>query len=107
MNKIRRNDTVLVMTGKDRGKTGVVRQVLPRKERLIVDGINMIRKHQRPTQTAGVPAPGGILVREAPMAISNVMVVCKECAKATRTGLRVRQDGIKVRICKRCGADID
>ena len=107
MRKVRRNDTVLVITGKDRGKTGVVRQVLPRKERLIVEGINMIKKHQRPTQQAGVPAPGGILTREAPLAVSNVMVICKECSKATRTGLRVRADGIKVRVCKRCGADID
>jgi large subunit ribosomal protein L24 len=107
MKKIRRNDTVLVTTGKDRGKTGVVRQVLPKRQRVVVDGINMIRKHQRPTQQAGVPAPGGIVSREAPLAISNVMVVCKECQKATRTGLRVRPDGVKVRVCKRCGVDID
>ena len=107
MASIRRNDTVLVITGKDRGKTGVVRQVMPRKSRLVVEGINMIKKHQRPTQAGGVPAPGGIMAREAPLSASNVMVVCKECGKATRTGVRVRQDGIKVRTCKRCGADID
>jgi large subunit ribosomal protein L24 len=107
MRKVRRNDTVLVISGKDRGKTGVVRQVDPRKDRLVVEGINLIKKHQRPTQQGGVPAPGGIVVREAPLHASNVMLVCKECGKATRTGLRLRQDGVKVRICKRCGADID
>jgi large subunit ribosomal protein L24 len=107
MKAIRRNDTVLVIAGKDRGKTGVVRSVLPKKDRLVVDGVNMIKKHQRPTQQAGVPAPGGIIVREAPLHASNVMVICKECNKATRTGARIRQDGVKVRVCKRCGADID
>ena len=107
MNKVRRNDTVMVITGKDRGKTGLVRQVLTKKNRLIVEGLNMIKKHQRPTQQAGVPAPGGIVVREAPVHASNVMLICKECGKATRTGLRVRPDGVKVRVCKKCGADVD
>jgi large subunit ribosomal protein L24 len=107
MNSIRRNDTVMVIAGKDRGKTGVVRTVFPRDKRVVVEGINMIKKHQRPTQQAGVMAPGGILAREAPLDWSNVMVVCKECGKATRTGLRVRSDGVKVRVCKQCGADID
>jgi large subunit ribosomal protein L24 len=107
MNKVRRNDTVLVITGKDRGKTGVVRQVFPRQSKLVVEGLNLIKKHQRPTQTGGVPAPGGILSREAPLHASNVMLVCKECNKATRTGLRIRQDGVKVRVCKHCGADVD
>ena len=107
MSSIRRNDTVLVIAGKDRGKTGVVRQVIPKKTRAIVDGVNMMKKHQRPTQTAGVPAPGGIVTREAPIHASNLMVVCKECSKPTRIGHRFRQDGVKVRVCKRCGADID
>jgi large subunit ribosomal protein L24 len=107
MQKVRRNDTVLVITGKDRGKTGTVRQVLPRKGRLIVDGVNIVKKHQRPTQQGGVPVPGGIVAKEAPLQASNVMVVCKECNRPARTSLRVRPDGVKVRVCKRCGADID
>jgi large subunit ribosomal protein L24 len=107
MRKVRRNDTVLVLTGKDRGKTGVVRQVLPKYDRLIVDGVNMIKKHQRPTQTGGTMMPGGIVTRENPLHVSNVMVVCKECGKPTRSHIRVRADGAKVRVCKRCGADID
>jgi large subunit ribosomal protein L24 len=107
MNKIRRNDNVLVLTGKDRGKQGQVRSVLTKKNRVIVDGVNMIKKHQRPSQQAGVAVPGGIVTREGSIATSNVMVVCKSCSKATRTGVRIRQDGVKVRVCKRCGADID
>ena len=107
MSSIRRNDTVLVIAGKDRGKTGVVRQVIPKKTRAIVDGVNMMKKHQRPTQTGGVPAPGGIVTRESPIHASNLMLVCKECSKPTRIGHRFRQDGVKVRVCKRCGADID
>ena len=107
MKKIRSRDTVLVIAGKDRGKQGVVRQVLPKKGRVVVEGINMIKKHQRPTQSGGVPAPGGIITREGPLSASNVMLVCKECNKATRTGVRIRQDGVKTRVCKRCGADVD
>ena len=107
MNAVRRNDTVMVITGKDRGKTGTVRSVLTKKNRLVVEGVNMVKKHQRPTQAAGVPVPGGIVVREAPLSASNVMVVCRSCGKATRTGRRIRPDGVKVRVCKNCGADID
>ena len=107
MSGIRRADNVLVMTGKDRGKTGQVRSVLSKSNRVIVDGVNMIKKHQRPTQAQGVPAPGGIVTREAPLHASNVMLVCKECGKPSRTGMRVRNDGVKVRVCKKCGADID
>jgi large subunit ribosomal protein L24 len=107
MAKIRRNDTVLVITGKDRGKTGVVRQVLPKHNKVIVEGINQIKKHQRPSQQAGVPVPGGIVVRDAPLSASNVMLMCKECNQPARAGFRIRQDGVKVRVCRRCGADID
>ncbi len=107
MQNVRRNDTVLILVGKDRGKTGVVREVKPRKSRLVVEGVNMVKKHQRPTQSGAVTSPGGILSMEAPIQMSNVMVVCKECQKATRTTTRLRPDGVKVRVCKRCGADID
>ena len=107
MAKIRRNDTVLVITGKDRGKTGVVRQVLPRKGRLVVEGLNQVKRHTRASQQAGMPVPGGIVVQDAPLHASNVMVICKECGKPARTGVRVRSDGAKVRVCKRCGADLD
>ena len=107
MASIRRNDNVLVLSGKDRGKMGQVRSVLTKSNRLIVDGVNMMKKHQRPTQQGGVPAPGGIVSREAPLHASNVMLVCKECSKPARTGMRIRNDGVKVRVCKKCGADVD
>ena len=107
MKSIRRNDTVMVIAGKDRGKQGVVRTVIPKKGRVVVDGVNMVKKHQRPTQTQGNFVPGGIVTREAALDASNVMVVCSECGKATRTAARVRPDGVKVRMCKKCGADID
>jgi large subunit ribosomal protein L24 len=107
MKSIRRNDTVLVIAGKDRGKTGVIRSVLTKKGRVIIDGINMIKKHQRPSQSQGTMVPGGIMERPGPMDASNVMIICSECSKAVRTGARVRADGVKVRVCKKCGADID
>jgi large subunit ribosomal protein L24 len=107
LSKIRRNDTVLVLSGKDRGKQGTVRDVITKKDRVVVNGVNMVKKHQRPTQQGGVPVPGSIVTRESPLHVSNVMLVCKECGKATRTGVRIRQDGVKVRVCKRCGADVD
>ncbi len=107
MKRVKRSDTVLVITGKDRGKTGQVRQVMPRDQRVIVEGLNMMKKHQRPTQQAGVMVPGGVVAKEAPLHWSNVMLVCKECSKPTRTSFRVRPDAVKVRVCKRCGADID
>ncbi len=107
MSGIRRNDNVQVNTGKDRGKQGQVREVIKKSNRVVVDGINMMKKHQRPSQQAGVPVPGSVVTREAPLHMSNVMVVCSECNQATRTGRRLRPDGVKVRVCKRCGADID
>lgn len=107
MRAVKRNDTVLVISGKDRGKTGVVRSVITKKDRVVVDGINMMKKHQRATQNAAGVVPGGIIVRESPIHSSNVMLVCKECQKPARTSTRLRQDGVKVRVCKKCGADID
>jgi large subunit ribosomal protein L24 len=107
MEKIKRNDTVFVLAGKDRGKTGLVRDVIREKGRLIVEGVNMVKKHQRPGQQGGVPTPGGILEREASLHASNVLIVCKSCDKPARTGVRVRNDGVRVRVCKRCNADID
>ena len=104
---VRRGDTVAVISGRERGKRGKVLRVLPVAGRVLVEKLNMMKKHQRPTQQGGVPAPGGIVTREAPLHASNVMLVCKECGKPSRTGHRVRNDGVKVRVCKKCGADID
>ena len=91
MSSIRRNDTVQVRTGKDRGKQGQVREVITKKDRVIVEGINMMKKHQRPTQQGGVPVPGSVVTREAPLHISNVMVVCSDCNHAPASFRRHRR----------------
>ncbi len=104
MQKIKRDDTVQVMTGKDRGRQGPVRQVFPDKQRVVVQGLNMVKRHRaQRTQMQ----PGGIIEKEAPIHWSNVRVVCKTCNKPARVGFRQRSDGVKVRVCRKCGADID
>jgi len=103
MARVRREDTVLVITGRDRGKTGVVRQVLPGKERIVIAGVNVVKRHMKPR----AERPGGIIEREAPLHVSNVMVVCKTCSKPTRVAFRFRNDGRKVRYCHRCGHPLD
>ena len=104
MGRIKRDDVVLVIAGKDRGKQGQVRQVFPRENRVTVQGVNMIKRHMRP-RAMGTQA--GIIEKEAPLHVSNVMLICKSCGKPTRVGTRVRPDGVKTRICRRCGEDID
>ena len=104
MNKIKREDTVLVIAGKDIGKQGSVRRVMPREGRLVVQGINMIKRHQKP-QAQGTQA--GIIEREAPIDISNVVLICKNCSQPARVGFTVRPDGVRARLCRRCGEFID
>ena len=103
MAKVRREDTVMVITGKERGKTGVVRQVMPHEGRVVIAGVNVVKRHMRPR----ADRPGGIIEREAPLHISNVMVVCKSCSKPTRVAYRLRDDGRKVRYCRRCDQALD
>jgi large subunit ribosomal protein L24 len=102
---IRRNDTVLVTTGKDRGKRGRVLKVLPEKNRVIVEGINFIKRHTRPNP--GKNIKGGIVQREASLHASNVQLVCPECGVQTRIGHRILGDGRKVRICRKCDGVVD
>ena len=102
---IRKNDNVLVVTGKDRGKRGRVLKVLPEKNRLIVEGVNMIKRHTKPNPGKGVK--GGIVEREASLHASNVQLICPECSKMTRIGRRVLADGRKVRICRKCEGVVD
>jgi large subunit ribosomal protein L24 len=104
MNKIKRNDQVLVVTGRDRGKTGEVRRVLPDEQRLIVQGVNIRKRHMRPR---AMGQQGGIIESEGPIHWSNVKLLCRACSRPTRVGFRVRDDGAKVRVCKHCGQDID
>jgi len=102
--KIRKNDNVVVLAGKDKGKKGKVRFVYPDKERVMVEGINMIKRHARARKQA---RQAGIIEREAPINISNVMLVCSKCNKSVRIGNRTLEDGKRVRYCKSCGEVID
>ncbi len=104
MNRIRRNDQVLVTTGKDRGKRGTVRSVYPKEQRAVVQGVNIARKHMKARDPQHA---GGIIDIELPIHWSNLMVICRSCSRPTRTGFRARDDGTKVRVCKRCGEDIE
>lgn len=103
MAKVRREDTVLVVTGRERGKTGVVRQVMRDEGRVVVAGVNVVKRHMRPR----ADRPGGIIEREAPLHVSNVMVVCKSCSKPTRVAFRFRDDGRKIRYCRHCSQSLD
>jgi large subunit ribosomal protein L24 len=102
---IRKNDNVLVITGKDRGKRGRVLRVVPEKNRLIVEGVNIIKRHTKPN--TGKQVQGGIVEREASVHASNVQLVCPECGTQTRVGHRVLGDGRKVRICRKCDGVVD
>jgi large subunit ribosomal protein L24 len=101
---IRRNDQVVVTTGKDSGKRGRVLKVLPAKNRVIVEGVNIIKRHTRPNPQRNVK--GGIVEREGSLHASNVQLVCPECGKMTRIGHRVQGDR-KVRICRKCEGVVD
>jgi len=101
---IRRNDTVMVMAGRDSGKRGRVLKVLPATNRLIIEGVNIVKRHTRPNPQRNVK--GGIVEREGSLHASNVQIVCPECGKATRVGHDVRGDR-KVRICRKCEGVVD
>ena len=101
---IRKNDNVLVIAGKDRGKRGRVLRVLPEKNRLVIEGVNMIKRHTRPNPQRQVQ--GGILEREAPIALPNLMLLCPETGKPTRVGRRRLEDGRGVRVSKKSGSVI-
>ncbi len=102
---VRRNDTVKVLTGKSKGRTGRVRRVYPAEGRAIVEGVNFVRKHTRANPQKNVQ--GGVLEREAPIEASNLMVVCSECGRPTRLAHRILDDGKKVRACRRCDGILD
>jgi large subunit ribosomal protein L24 len=103
MQRIRKGDTVMVLTGKDKGRTGDVLRVLPSENRVLVQGVNMAKRHSKPR----MGDPGGIQEREATIHLSNVAHVDPESGDATRVGFRVLEDGRKVRFAKRSGQQID
>lgn len=101
--KIKKGDTVIVLTGRDKGKTGEVIQMLPADNKALVRGVNMVRRHQKQTQTQ----EAGIIAKEAPIHLSNVAIVDPKDGKATRVGFKTNDDGSKVRVAKRSGDLID
>jgi len=120
--KIRSGDTVEMIAGNDKGMRGTVRRVLPARggrytgrgrrsafqDRVLVSGVNLVKKHQRPISPSGAPrTQTGVIEFEAPIHISNVMLVCPHCSKRTRVGFRFLEDGRKVRYCKKCDEAID
>jgi large subunit ribosomal protein L24 len=105
--KIKKNDTVEVISGNDRGVRGSVKQVMPKHQRLIVTGVNIVKKHQRPVRAGRAQVQPGIIEFEAPIHISNVMLVCPRCSQRTRVGFDQQEDDRKARVCKRCGERVD
>jgi large subunit ribosomal protein L24 len=97
---VRKNDTVVVVSGKDKGKTGEVLKVSPKTGKVIVNGVNIVKKHQKPTRAN---AQGGIIEREGAINSSKVMLYCTKCKNATRISNKILEDGTKVRLCKKCG----
>ncbi len=102
--KIKKGDTVKVIQGKHSGKKGKVLEAIPQDNRVIIEGINKVKRHMRPTK--GAPQ-GGIVEKEAPINVSNVMVVCKKCGKPTRVGKKILDDGSRKRYCKKCDQLLD
>jgi len=101
---VKKGDTVVVVSGKDVGKKGKVLQVLPRDMRVVVEGVNVVKRHTKATQQM---PQGGIVEKEAPIASSNVMVYCSKCNQPTKIGKKFLDDQSKVRVCKKCGEDLD
>jgi large subunit ribosomal protein L24 len=110
--KIKQGDNVQVIAGKDSGKRGSVLRVLPDEGRVVVEKLNMVKRHTKPRpapRSSGSQQviPGGVIEREAPLNISNVQLVCPNCGKPSRVGYRLNADGNKVRVCRACEKDID
>jgi large subunit ribosomal protein L24 len=102
---IRKNDNVVVITGRDRGKRGRVLRVVPDKTRVVVEGVNFVKRHTRPNPQRNIK--GGIVEREASLHVSNVQLVCPECSEPTRIGRRLLDDGRRVRYCRKCNGVVD
>ena len=102
--EIRKNDSVMVVTGKERGKTGKVLRVIPDKDAIIIERINLVKRHSKPR---GPQQPGGIVEKEASIHVSNLMIMCDKCNAPVRIGKKTLSDGKKIRICRRCGEALD
>ena len=102
--RIRKNDTVMVITGRERGKTGKVLRVLREKNRVVIERLHMVKRHQKPR---GQQGQGGVVEKEASIDLSNIMIMCDRCNAPARIGGRRLEDGSSVRVCRRCGEAID
>ena len=107
MFRIKSGDTIEVLIGAERGTRGVVQRVIPRKQRVVVQGVNVAKKHQKPVQAGRGQVRAGIIEFEAPLHLSNVMLVCPACDERTRVGFSKGEEGTRVRICKQCGSDVE
>jgi large subunit ribosomal protein L24 len=105
MPAIKKNDEVYILRGKDRGKTGRVLIVIPKNRKVVVEGIQMIKRHTRPNPQRNIK--GGIVEKEAAIAVSNVAIVCKNCKEHTRVANKILADGRRARACKKCGSTIE
>ncbi len=101
---VKKNDMVKIIAGKEQGKTGKVLRVLSGKGRVVVESLNIVKRHTRPNQ---LNPEGGIVEKEAALSLSNVMLICGSCNQATRTGVRLLEDGSKTRYCKKCNESVD
>lgn len=101
--KLRKGDRVRVLTGKDRGKEGQISRAIPATGKVIVDGVNVAKKHQRAVKAT---MQAGIIDREMPMPVANVALVCPSCGRGVRVGFRLDDQGGKFRVCRRCGVDL-
>jgi len=102
--RIKKNDTVMVIAGKEKGKSGKVMRVIPKKDRAIVEKLNLVKRHLKPSQQS---RQGGILEKASPIQMSNLMLICAKCSYPTRVGFRILEDNRKVRYCKKCNEVID
>jgi len=102
--QIRKNDSVMVVAGKERGKTGKVLRVIPEKDQVIIERVNLVKRHTRPR---GPQQPGGIVEKEASIRASNIMMMCDKCNAPVRVGRKMLTDGKKIRVCRRCGETLE
>ena len=101
---MKKNDLVMVIAGREKGKSGRILKVFPQKNRALIEKVNFIKRHTRPS---GQTRQGGIVEKEAPIHVSNVMIICEKCNVPIRVGKKILDDGRKVRICKKCGELLD
>lgn len=102
--QVKKDDRIIVLSGKEKGKIGKVLKVIPKNDRIIIEKINMLKRH---TKAGPNVAKGGIIEKEGSLPVSNVMLICPKCTDPTRPGIRTLEDGERVRICKKCGETID